>query len=151
MKILNYIGLINEVLESGYLIGGPYLEELEIKMQSFTGIKHCIGVGNATDAMEIIFQFLNLKRNSKVLVPAHTMLATASAAKSAGLIPIPVDVNPSSLMLEYEQLKNCDLSNVSACMITQLNGVVANMKPIKNFCEINNIKLERLCSRYWGF
>ena len=138
---INYVALIQEVLKSGYLIGGPYLEELEIKMQSFTGIKHCIGVGNATDAMEIIFQFLNLERNSKVLVPAHTMLATASAAKSAGLIPIPVDVNPSSLMLEYEQLKNCDLSNVSACMITQLNGVVANMKPIKNFCEVNNIKL----------
>lgn len=138
---INYIGLINEVLKSGYLIGGPFLEELEIKMQSFTGIKHCIGVGNATDAMEIIFQFLNLERNSRVLVPAHTMLATASAAKNAGLIPVPVDVNPYTLMLEFEQLKNCDLSNVSACMITQLNGVVADMNPIKNFCEINNIKL----------
>ena len=138
---LNYIGLIKEVLESGYLIGGPYLEELENNMQSFTGIKHCIGVGNATDAMEIIFQFLNLEKNSRVLVPAHTMLATASAAKNAGLIPVPVDVSQSSLMLEFEQLKDCNLSNVSACMITQLNGVVADMKPIQNFCENNNIKL----------
>ena len=138
---LNYIGLIKEVLKSGYLIGGPYLEELENNMQSFTGIKHCIGVGNATDAMEIIFQFLNLEKNSRVLVPAHTMLATASAAKNAGLIPVPVDVSQSSLMLEFEQLKDCNLSNVSACMITQLNGVVADMDPIKEFCQKKNIAL----------
>ena len=55
--------------------------------------------------MEIIFQFLDLPKNSKVLVPAHTMLATASAVKSANLIPIPVDVDPDSLLLEIKQLE----------------------------------------------
>ena len=46
-----------EVLETGYLIGGPFVDELENKIQLITGIKHCITVGNATDAMEIIFNF----------------------------------------------------------------------------------------------
>ena len=100
-KDLNYIELVKEVLDSGYLIGGPYLDELEKRMQEYTRIKHCIGVANATDAMEIIFNFLDLPSNSRVIVPAHTMLATASAAKGAGLIPIPVDVDSSSLMLEF--------------------------------------------------
>ena len=57
-------------------------------IQNYTGIKHRL-VGNATDAMEIIFNHLKLPVDSKVLVPAHTMLATASAAKSANLIPVP--------------------------------------------------------------
>lgn len=140
-KDLNYIELVKEVLDSGYLIGGPYLDELEKRMQEYTRIKHCIGVANATDAMEIIFNFLDLPSNSRVIVPAHTMLATASAAKGAGLIPIPVDVDSSSLMLEYDQLMQCDLTNVSACMITQLNGVVADMVPIKDFCKSNNLVL----------
>ena len=106
-----------------------------------TGIKHCITVGNATDAMEIIFNFLDLPFNSKVLVPSHTMLATASAARSANLIPIPVDVDPDSLMLEIQQLEKCNLEGISACMITQLNGVVADMEPIKAFCDSNKIFL----------
>ena len=140
-KDLNYNLLLQEVLETGYLIGGPFIEELENKIQDMTGIKHCITVGNATDAMEIIFNFLDLPLNSKVLLPSHTMLATASAARSANLIPIPVDVDPNSLMLEIQQLDKCNLEGVSACIITQLNGVVADMEPIKDFCDINKIVL----------
>ena len=98
-------------------------------------------VGNATDAMEIIFNFLKLPRGSNVLVPAHTMLATASAAHSADLNPVPVDVDKNSLMIELQQLKSIELKNVSACMITQLNGVVADMDPILDFCKENNIIL----------
>lgn len=138
---INYSSLLEEVLESGYLIGGPFVDRVESKIQEITNIKHCISVGNATDAMEIIFSFLNLPLGSNVLVPSHTMLATASAAKSVGLNPVPMDVSDKSLMTEIEQLKNCSLENVSACMITQLNGVVANMEPIKNFCKENKIAL----------
>ena len=137
----NYLELVKEVLNTGYLIGGPYVSQLETQIEELTNIKHCISVGNATDAMEIIFDYLKLPYSSKVLVPAHTMLATASAAKSANLNPIPVDVDNNSLMLEFDQIKNSDLKNVSACMVTQLNGVVADMNPIKEFCEANNIIL----------
>ena len=38
-------------------------------------------------------------------------------------------------MAEIEQLKACNLEDVSAIMITQLNGVVAGMDEIKEFCE----------------
>lgn len=140
-KDLNYLDLFKEVLDTGYLIGGPYVEEVENRLIDITGLKFCIALGNATDAMEIIFSFLNLPAKSNVLVPAHTMLATASAAKNANLNPIPVDVDEDSLMVEIDQLKKCDLTNVSACMITQLNGVVADMNPINEFCEENNIIL----------
>tara|TARA_B100000212_G_scaffold300080_1_gene245267 strand:+ start:2978 stop:4102 length:1125 start_codon:yes stop_codon:yes gene_type:complete len=140
-KDLNYQKLVQEALDTGYLIGGPFIDELEEKVQEITGIKNCITVGNATDAMEIIFEFLKLPIGSKVLVPAHTMLATASAAQRSGLIPIPVEVDENSLLVEVNQLINCDLTDVSACMITQLNGVVADMDPIKSFCDENKIIL----------
>ena len=140
-KDLDYHSLLEEVLNSGYLIGGPFVEQLEKQIEIYTGISHCVCVGNATDALEIIFQFLKLPINSKVIVPAHTMLATASAAKSQSLNPIPIDCDPNTLMVEIEQLKACDLKDVSAIMITQLNGVVAGMDEIKKFCEEKNITL----------
>ncbi len=138
---IDYNKLLNEVLESGYLIGGPNINAVEEKIEEYSQIKNCVCLGNATDAMEIIFNFLKLPQNSKVLVPSHTMLATASAAKTAGLNPVPVDVDSESYMLEFDQLKKCNLDNVSAVMITQLNGVVADMKPIKSFCDQNNLFL----------
>ena len=140
-KDIDYNSLLKEVLDSGFLIGGSVINQVESKIQEITQIKHCVCVGNATDAMEIIFDYLNLPQKTKVLVPSHTMLATASAAKTAGLTPVPVDVDVNSYMLEIDQLKKCDLKNVSAVMITQLNGVVADMKPIKEFCDQNNLLL----------
>lgn len=138
---LNYEILLKEVLESGYLIGGPFVNQVENEIKNITGIRNCVCVANATDALEIIFDFLKLPENSDVLVPAHTMLATASAAKVNGLNPVPIDVNEKSYMVEIEQLKNCNLTNVSALVVTQLNGVVADMGPIKNFCDKNKIVL----------
>ena len=140
-KDIDYKILIEEVLESGYLIGGFFVEEVEKNIQNYTGIKNCVCVGNATDAMEIIFDFLKLPFNSNVIVPAHTMLATASAAKKANLNPIPIDVNDSSHMIEIDQLMKSNVKNVSALMVTQLNGIVADMDPIKSFCEKNKIFL----------
>ena len=140
-KDADYESLFKEVLDSGYLIGGPFVEKVEEELRKLTGIKYCICVGNATDAMEIIFSFLDLPRKSKVLVPAHTMLATASAARNAGLIPVPMEVSESTLMTEINELKENNFANVSACMITQLNGVVADMDPIKNFCIDKEIAL----------
>ena len=140
-KDIDYKKLLEEVLDTGFLIGGPFIDQVEEKIQDLSKIKNCVCLGNATDGLEIIFDFLNLPLNSKVLVPAHTMLATASAAKSAGLIPEPVDVDPTTYMLEFDQLIQCDLNNVSAIMVTQLNGVVADMNPIRKFCDKNNIFL----------
>ena len=138
---INYQVLLEEVLETGYLIGGPFVDNVEKKIQEITGIKNCVCVANATDAMEIIFGFLDLPKGSNVIVPAHTMLATASAAKTANLNPIPIDVDNYSHMIEIEEIKKCDLKNVSALMITQLNGIVADMSPIDEFCKKNNIAL----------
>ena len=51
-----------------------------------------------------------------------------------------MDVCDESLMTEIKQLKESS-KNVSGCMITQLNGVVADMDPIKDYCENKNIVL----------
>ena len=39
-KDINYIELLEEVLETGYLIGGPFVDDLEARIQKYTGIKN---------------------------------------------------------------------------------------------------------------
>ncbi|WP_186596161.1 DegT/DnrJ/EryC1/StrS aminotransferase family protein [Synechococcus sp. PROS-7-1] len=140
-KELPYADLVSETLSSGYLIGGPAISKFEEEIVNYTGIKHCITVGNATDAMEIIFDFLDLPKGSEVIVPAHTMIATASAAVSAGLKVKPIDVNFRYGLLTSKELSNVNLSNVSACMITQLNGICSDMDEIMNLLRSNSVPL----------
>ena len=44
---------IQRVLAHGQYIKGPEVSELEEKLAAFTGAKHCIGVANGTDALQI--------------------------------------------------------------------------------------------------
>lgn len=140
-KDLNYQNNLEEVLSSGFLIGGPFVEQFERKIEEYTQIKHCVSTANATDALEIIFSYLDLPRGSKVLVPSHTMQATASAAWTNGLLPVPIEVDLDTHLIDFEYLKKIPLNDVSALMITQLNGLVCDMDPIIEFCEKNSLKL----------
>ena len=64
--------------------------------------------------MEIIFGFLDLPKGSNVIVPAHTMLATASAAKTAEKFnPILLMLIMIVIWLRLKRSKKCDLKNVS--------------------------------------
>ena len=79
-----------------------------------------------------LFFFLKLPFNSNVIVPAHTMLH--GQLQKSKFESIPIDVNHSH-MIEIEELKKSTLKNVSALMVTQLNGIVADMDPIKSFVK----------------
>ena len=138
---LPFTSFVQESLDSGFLIGGPKVSEFEEALQSFTGIKHVISVANATDALEIIFEYLNLPRGSKVLVPAHTMIATASAVDRCGLEVVPIDVDPISLVVTSYQLSQINLSEISAFVCTQLNGICSDMDAILRILDDHNIIL----------
>ena len=138
---LDYLRVLDKTLDSGYLIGGPSVREFESSIEKYTGIQHCVSVANATDAMEIIFSFLQLERGTRVLVPAHTMIATASAVVSAGLQPVPIDVDCASGLLTSSILETVDLKSFGACMITQLNGIASDMDRVIQLLESANVPL----------
>ena len=44
---------ITAVMESGAFVGGPDVAAFEAEYAAFAGARHCIGVGNGTDALEL--------------------------------------------------------------------------------------------------
>ena len=44
------------VLESGHYILGTQLENFEQKFAEYCGVRHCIGVGNGLEALQLIFK-----------------------------------------------------------------------------------------------
>ena len=62
-----YISIIDKVASSGGFILQKELLEFEISLAKFTGANHSVGVGNATDAMEIFLEAIDLKKVMKLL------------------------------------------------------------------------------------
>lgn len=43
--------LLDDILDSQYFIGGPYVSKLEERIAEYSGVAHAIGVSSGTDAL----------------------------------------------------------------------------------------------------
>ena len=130
----DYISIIDNVASSGGFILQQALIDFESKLAKFTDSKYSVGVGNATDAMEIFLDAINIKKGDEIIISSHTMLATASAIKVAGGIPIPVDIGDDNL-IDIRSIEEAITPNTVGIMPTQLNGRICKMDPILKIAE----------------
>ncbi len=79
------------VLAQTSFIAGPQVAAFESEYASFIGTRHCAGVANGTDAIEIALRALGVGAGDECIVPANTFIATAEAVSRAGATPVLVD------------------------------------------------------------
>jgi UDP-2-acetamido-2-deoxy-ribo-hexuluronate aminotransferase len=58
---------INAVLDHGQYIMGPEVKELEDKLATYTGAKHCITVASGTEALLIGLMALGIKPGDEII------------------------------------------------------------------------------------
>ncbi len=102
------------------------LEEFESKIAEYVGSRHCIGVSNATDGLQLGFMAAGLPQGAEVIISTHTMVATASAIHFAGGVPIPVGVG-SDHLIDPEAVRAAITDKTWAICPTQLNGRTCEM------------------------
>ena len=134
----DFLKIFDEISSRGAFILQKEVEEFERNLTSFTGAKYSIGVGNATDGLEIAWMSIGLNQGDEVICSAHTMIATASAIKAAGGTPIPVDINDSGL-IDCEAINNSINSRTVGIMPTQLNGRICEMDKIMDIAKKNKL------------
>ncbi|MGB8650527.1 MAG: DegT/DnrJ/EryC1/StrS family aminotransferase [Mycobacteriales bacterium] len=89
-----------EVIASGAYVGGPDVEAFEREYAQLVGVRHCIGVGNGTDAIELALRACGVGTGDEVILPANTFVATAEAVVRAGAVPVLADVDADCLLLD---------------------------------------------------
>ena len=134
----NLLKIIDEVSSTGGFILQQAVLDFEKKLADYTGSNYSVGVGNATDAMEIYLEAIGINPNDEIIISSHTMLATASAIKVSGGIPIPVDIGDDNLICP-EAIEDAITENTVGIMPTQLNGRTCNMDKINDIALKNKL------------
>jgi dTDP-3-amino-3,4,6-trideoxy-alpha-D-glucose transaminase len=116
---------LSEVAASGRYILGPEVEAFEREFATYLGVKHCIGVANGTDALEIGLRGLGVGRGDDVVVPSFTFYATAEAVASIGARPVFCDIDPETLCVTAETVSAALTPNTKAIVPVHLFGNVA--------------------------
>ena len=146
--------IIDDVGTRGAFIMQKDLYEFEKNLSKYTGSEYAIGVANATDGLELAWMSQNLKKGDEVICCSHTMLATASAIKTAGGEPIPVELG-DDFMIDVNAIEPAINKRTVGLMPTQLNGRTCNMDIIMSIAKKYNLKViedaaQALGSKYKG-
>jgi perosamine synthetase len=108
--------------EDGFITEFKRTEKFEQMIAKYTGAKHCIVVNNGTISLTLAAMALGIQSGDEVIVPNYTMIATPNSVKMFGAIPVFVDVEPETLCLDVEKVKNALTSKTKAIMLVSANG-----------------------------
>jgi len=128
------IEILEDVGSRGAYILQRDLVEFEKKLANYTNSKFAVGVGNATDGLELAWLAIGLKKGDEVIISSHTMIATASAIITAGGTPVPVDIGEDNL-IDIDAVANAITKNTVGISPTQLNGRTCDMESIMNIAN----------------
>jgi len=93
------------VMESGWYILGGEVEAFEQEFAAYLGAKHCIGIGNGLEALQLILMGYGIGPGDEVIVPANTYIASWLAVSYTGAKPVPVEPDPKTFNLDPARIE----------------------------------------------
>lgn len=130
---------INDVLEHGQYIMGPEIVELEEKLASYVGVKHCISASSGTDTLLIAMLALDIGRGDEVITTPFTYFATAEMIALVGATPVFVDVDKETYNIDPQKIERAISKKTKAIMPVSLFGQCADMDPINELASLHGI------------
>jgi dTDP-4-amino-4,6-dideoxygalactose transaminase len=123
------IGIFRDVGRRGAFILQQDLTLFEENLARFLGVRHAMGVANATDGLLIALRAAGLEPGGEVIFSSHTMVATAAAIHFAGGVPVPVECGDDHL-IDPTAVEAAITPRTRAILPTQLNGRTADMEAL---------------------
>jgi dTDP-4-amino-4,6-dideoxygalactose transaminase len=111
-----------DVLDSGYLTEGSTTSSFEQAVASYVGVAHCIAVTSCTVGLELALRVVGVGPDDDVIVPDYTYPATAYAVSLVGAVPVIVDVNPETMLIDYDALSDAITDKTKAVVPVSLFG-----------------------------
>lgn len=126
---------IQEVIQSGIYIKGPHVEAFNKNLAAYLDVPHVISCANGTDALQIAMMALQLKPGDEVIIPAFTYVATAEVIALLHLVPVLVDVDADTFLIDVTKIEEAITPKTKAIVPVHLFGQCADMNAIMKLAE----------------
>tara|TARA_R110001592_G_scaffold76556_2_gene231008 strand:- start:2755 stop:3813 length:1059 start_codon:yes stop_codon:yes gene_type:complete len=124
------------VWQSGDVLQGKYLKQLETEIAKKYKRKYAVGVGSATDGLYFAMQAVGLNKGSTVLCPAFSYVATSGAIKRLGAQIRFADSDKKGNIGDWGIM-----GLPSAVLYVNMFGNLADYSRIKDYCDKHKIPL----------
>ncbi len=132
---------IADVISASAFIRGPFVKEFENSFANYVGAKHCIGVGNGTDALFIALKALGIGPGDEVITVVNTFVATPEAVSLTGARPVFCDIDPVTMTIAPNLIEERVTERTRAIVPVHLFGRICAMDQIMKVAERHGLAL----------
>ena len=136
---------INRVVERGWFVLGPEVEQFEAQFAQAMGASYAVGVGNGTDALTLSLRALGIGPGDEVVTTPLSAAYTALAVAAAGARPVFADIDPVRLTIDPDRIADAIGPRTRAILPVHLYGQAADMTTIKRLAAKHNLAIVEDC------
>lgn len=138
------------VMARGRYILGPEVEAFEKEFSAYIGVKHAVGVGSGTDALNVALRACKIGPGDEVITVSHTAVATVSAIEMAGAVPVLVDIDPARYTIDTAKIEAAITTRTKAIIPVHIYGQPADLTPILAIAKKHGLKVIEDCAQCVG-
>ena len=129
--------------------------ELSVKFEKeyakLMGVAYCAATNSGTDALEAAQRALDISPGDEVITQTNTFIATAQTVFNLFALPVFVDSDPETFMINADLIEERITPNTRAILPVHIGGAAADMDKITAIAKKHNLAvIEDACQAHMG-
>lgn len=141
---------VRRVIRSGTVILGPEGHQFEQEFADYTGARSAVGVATGTDALILALRACEVQAGDEVITVANTAVPTASAIRAIGAVPVFVDVQDDTLLIDPTAVTSAVTSRTKAIIPVHLHGLPVPLEPLTDIARKHHLRIIEDCAHAHG-
>jgi dTDP-4-amino-4,6-dideoxygalactose transaminase len=142
--------IISQCRSRGELIRGPQIQEFEGRFSQLMEGGHSISASYGRMAFYYILKAMELPTGAEIIFPALTFWVIPEIARTLGLKPVFVDIDPDTFNMDPSLLESAISPETRAIVPTHLYGLPCDMDPILSVARRHNLRVIEDCAHALG-
>jgi dTDP-4-amino-4,6-dideoxygalactose transaminase len=141
--------LLQALGETRFILG-PNVQAFEQETAAYLGVKHAVSCASGTDALHLALLAAGIGEGDEVITTAFTFIATAEAIRYVGATPVFVDIQPDSLNIDPQKVRDALTPRTRAIIPVHIFGQPADMDEIMAIANEQGLKVIEDCAQSFG-
>lgn len=130
---------MERVLTGSQFVLGPDVSSFEQAFADYCDTRHAVGVASGLDALKLILRASHIGPGDEVITAANSFIASALAVSSIGARPVLADVDPVTLLMTADTVRDHITSRTRAIMPVHLFGTPVDMDPLLDLAATHDV------------
>ncbi|HLQ94860.1 MAG TPA: dTDP-4-amino-4,6-dideoxygalactose transaminase [Pseudogracilibacillus sp.] len=131
---------IEEAIKNGKLAGnGPFGNQCSNWLEKQTGSERALLTPSCTAALEMAALLTDAQAGDEVIMPSYTFVSTANAFALRGAHIRFVDIDPATMNISPEKIKEAITANTAAIVVVHYAGVSCDMNAIMDIANAHQL------------